>query len=81
MQYDLTTIAQLCAATRVGENVTIDSVVIDSRSFTIDSATLFAAIRTESRDGPYNNKSDAHSPNILLLSNMLFQDTYNNIRH
>ena len=27
------------------------SVVIDSRSFAIDSSTLFAAIRTESRDG------------------------------
>lgn len=60
MQYDLTTIAQLCAATRVGENITIDSVVIDSRSFTIDSTTLFAAIRTESRDG-HNYLSEAYA--------------------
>ncbi|MBP3425684.1 MAG: alanine racemase [Rikenellaceae bacterium] len=51
MRYDLSSIAQICGATHVGCNVTIDSVVIDSRSFTIDAATLFAAIRTESRDG------------------------------
>ncbi len=60
MRYDLKSIAQICSAEHAGENLTIDSVVIDSRSFTIDSSTLFVAIRTESRDG-HNYLAEAYT--------------------
>jgi len=51
MRYELTQIARICSGQLVGANVAVEAVAIDSRSFTIDASCLFAAIRTESRDG------------------------------
>ncbi len=51
MQYDLKQIARICSGQLCGENITVHSIAIDSRSFTIDSTTLFVAIHTENRDG------------------------------
>ena len=52
MEYSVSEIAAICQGTFCGEDVTVRSVVADSRrSVATDGATLFVAIRGRNHDG------------------------------
>ena len=52
MEYSVSEIAAICQGTFCGEDVTVRSVVADSRrSVATDGATLFVAIRGRTHDG------------------------------
>ncbi len=51
MNYLLSEIAKICGGTFVGNDRTVERVIVDSRTPQVGEETLFTAIRTASRDG------------------------------
>jgi alanine racemase len=51
MRYLLSEIAAICGGELRGEDHVVERVIVDSRTFPVDSNTLFVAIRTSNRDG------------------------------